>query len=380
VAGTVTSEELRQLAAFRAENGCAISVFVDLDPSLAPTPPDVETRVNSLLDRADKEVEERKDSLARDQREALKADLQRMRGWFDDGFDRQGAQGVAVFAAGLDGFWSTLTTADPVEDAVKIGNELYLAPLARLADRADSALVAVVGRERGEVFRLRGGRLVVIADESEEVPGQHDQGGWSQARYERHIDEIVAQHWKRVAEILDRCVRRLHGVRVVLIGAEGMRSDFENVLSNEVKGCLAGWANAEAHADATALLEAAKPVLNEWWAGREGEILERWREESGRNGRAVNGWQETLEAVSDGRVEVLLVQDGADERAYQCPQCGRVQSTNGSCPLDGAPMESRDGGFDLALHQTLAHGGSVHVIRDRQDLAPVGGVAALLRF
>jgi hypothetical protein len=43
-------------------------------------------------------------------------------------------------------------------------------------------------------------------------------------------------------------------------------------------------------------------------------------------------------------------------------------------------MESRDGGLDLALHQTLAHGGSVHVLRDRQDLAPVGGVAALLRF
>ena len=43
-------------------------------------------------------------------------------------------------------------------------------------------------------------------------------------------------------------------------------------------------------------------------------------------------------------------------------------------------MESREGGLDLALHQTLAHGGTVHVIRDRQDLEPVGGVAALLRF
>jgi stalled ribosome rescue protein Dom34 len=43
-------------------------------------------------------------------------------------------------------------------------------------------------------------------------------------------------------------------------------------------------------------------------------------------------------------------------------------------------MESKDDGVDVAVHQTLAHGGTVHVIRDRHDLEPVGGVAALLRF
>ncbi len=380
MAGTLTWEQLRELAGFRADKGCAVSVFVNLDPSVVPTPQDVETKVHSLLGQAERQLEERKGQLGRDQREALKSDLERIRAWFDDGFDRQGAQGVAVFAASLDNFWSTLTTPEAVSDEVKIGGELYLAPLARLMDRTDSALVAAVGRERGQVFRLRGGRLVEIADESEEVPGRHDQGGWSQARYERHIDAIVEQHWRRVAETLDRCVRRLHGMRVVLVGAEDMRSSFEDILSNEVKGCLAGWANAEAHADAPALLEAAKPVLEEWWAGREGALLERWREEAGKNGRAAAGWQQTLEAASDGRVELLLVQDGADQEAYQCPNCGRAQSTNGSCPLDGATLESRAGGFDLALHQTLAHGGTVHVVRDRQDLEPVGGVAALLRF
>lgn len=380
MAGTLNWEQLRELAGFRAEQGCAVSVFVNLDPSDVPTPQEVETKVHSLLGQAERQLEERKGQLGRDEREALKWDLERIRSWFDDGFDRQGAQGVAVFAAGLDNFWSTLTTSESVADEVKIGSELYLAPLARLVDRADSALVAAVGRERGEVFRLRGGRLVEIADESEEVPGQHDQGGWSQGRYERHIDEMVEQHWRRVAETLDRCVRKLQGVRVVLVGGDDMRSAFEDILSNEVKGCLAGWATAEAHADATALLEAAKPVLEEWWSGREGALLERWREEAGKNGRAAAGWQQTLEAASDGRVELLLVQDGIDQQAYQCPQCGRAQSTNGSCPLDGTTLESRDGGFDLALHQTLAHGGTVHVVRDRQDLEPVGGVAALLRF
>src|SRR4051794_12473304 len=98
----MTWEQLRELAGFRAEKGCAISLYIDLDPSEAPTPPDVETKVNSLLGRAERLLEERKGSMGRDQREGLTQDLERIRGWFDDGFDRQGGQGVAVFAAGLD--------------------------------------------------------------------------------------------------------------------------------------------------------------------------------------------------------------------------------------------------------------------------------------
>ena len=376
----VTWDELRELAGFRAAQGCAVSVYVNLDPREAPTPPDVAARVSSLIGAAERQLEERKAGLAREAREALKADLRRIEAWFDDDFDRQGARGVAVFASGLDNFWRTLTTADPLPDVVKISSELYVAPLARLVGRGDAILVAAVGRERGEVYRLQGGRLVPIADETETVPGRHDQGGWSQARYERHIDEIVERHWRRVAETLDSCVRRFPGARVVLVGAEDMRSDFESVLSNEVKGRIAGWASAEVHADPPGLLAAERPVLDASWAGREEAILERWREEAAKKGRAATGWEETLEAASDGRVELLLVQDGTDQRAYQCPQCGRAQSSNGSCPLDGTTMESRDGGLDLALHQTLTHGGSVHVLRDRLDLAPVGGVAALLRF
>ena len=371
VAGTVTWDQLRELAAFRADQGCAVSLYANLDPSEVPTAPDLETRLNSLLAAADRGLAEQKKQ---------KGDLERIRTWLDTEFERDGLRGLALFVAGPDNFWTALPLSERVADEVRVGSELYLAPLARIASRGDHVLVAAVGRERGQVFRLRGGKLVEIADETQEVPGQHDQGGWSQARYERHIDNIVEQHWRSVADTLDRRVRKLRGVRVVLVGAEEMRSEFEDMLSNEVKGCLAGWASAEAHADGPQLLAAAQPVLEAWWNGREEALLDRWRQEAGKNGRAAAGWEATLEAASEGRVELLLVQDGVDHAAYQCPACGRAQMTNGSCPLDGTTMAERAGGLDLAVHQTLAHGGTVEVIRGHDDLGPVGGLAALLRF
>ena len=121
-------------------------------------------------------------------------------------------------------------------------------------------------------------------------------------------------------------------------------------------------------------------MLEKWRAAREEDTLDRWREEAGRNGRAASGWPATLEAASDARVDLLLFQDGADRPAWQCPACGRVAADGGTCPLDGTRMEERANGLDLAVHQTLAHGGTVWVVQHRRDLDPVEGIGALLRY
>jgi peptide chain release factor subunit 1 len=381
VAGSITWEQLRELAAFRARQGCAVSIYVGLDPSIVPTAGDLASHTRSLLARAERQLDERRAALTHDERKALARDLERIESWFGSEFNRDGVRGVVVFSAELDDLFLPLLLPWPVEDEARIAGQLYLAPLVRVVGRGDGALVAYVGRERGDVYRLRGGELIPLADESADVPGRHDQGGWSQARYERHIETIVDRHLRDVADALDRCVRQLGDVRVVLAGSEETRSEFERLLSPEVQRALVGWVAAEAHAAAPRLLDSARPLLDEWRSGKEEELLARWREEAARSGRAAAGWEETLEAASDGRVELLLVQKGADRPAFVCPACGRAQAMDGSCPLDGTTLQPADTALDLAVHQTLTHGGTVEVIgEEHRDLEPVGGVAALLRF
>jgi peptide chain release factor subunit 1 len=377
MADTVTWSLLRELASFRAENGCATSLYLNLDPSEVPTASDAQTRMNALLNSAEKV--DRKD-LTHEQRGALKADFERIARWFGDEFERDGAQGVAVFAAGLDNFWTTLALPAPAPDRFKVAHDFFLAPLVPVVARADGTIVAVVGREQGHLYRLQAGRLQEIGDYSDETPGRHDQGGWSQARYQRHIEKLVQDHVKDVAEVLDRSRRRLHVPKIVLVCSEDMRSEFTEALSAEVREALVGWAPAEAHAGPAQLLQAVTPVLDRAEAEDEAEVLARWREEAGRKARAAAGWEQTLEAASDGRVELLLFQDGVDRPAFRCPACGRASASGGSCPLDGTTLEETDAGLDLAVHQTLAHGGAVWAIRHKQDLAPVEGIGALLRF
>jgi peptide chain release factor subunit 1 len=378
MAANLTWEGLRDLATFRAERGCAISFYLDLDPSDSPTPVSVDSRINALLDEVEKWPG--RGRLDHAQKAGLDADLDRLRGYFDSEFSREGAHGLALFCAGLDGLWVQLPLSDRVTDLVKVGTTCYLAPLVPLVGRGDGVIVAAVGRERGDLYRLTDGRLEEFEDQFDEQPGRHDQGGWSQARYQRHIEKLVEDHLRDVAELLDREVRSRRGTRIVIVASEETRSAFEDELSHDVQGAVIGWTIAEAHAGAPELLEAAKPVLGKWRAQEEATVAERWQEEAGRNGRAAAGWEKTLEAASDGRVELLLVQEGADHSAWECPRCGRLSAEGGECPVDGTPMEESQNGADLAVHQTLAHGGTVRQLRERHDLEPVEGIGALLRY
>jgi len=377
---TVSLDGLRELASFRAQNGCAISLYLDLDPSVTPTARDAATRVRSLLDAGAKSHGATRPDLAHEVRQGLKADFERLERFFEEDFDRDGAHGLAIFAAGPDNVWRTLSLPMPVPDTVRVADDFLLAPLVPLIGRGEGALVVVVNREAGRVLALRGGRLEEIADRTEDSPSSHEQRGGSQARFQRHVENIAHEHYKTVADELERRYRRLQRPRIVVVCSEQVRPEFAEVLPTEVADAVIGWATADQHAGPAELQETVVPLLDSWWAEREAELVERWREEAGRGGRAASGWDETLEAASDARVDTFLYQEGVQKDAFRCPACGRASLQAQTCPLDGTKMEPRDDGLDLAVRLTLAHGGDVWAVEHRQDLEPVEGVGALLRF
>jgi peptide chain release factor subunit 1 len=375
---TVTDSVLRELASFRSRAGCALSIYLDLDPSSTPTISDTETRFHATLDTAKKVGERYAEGRGRDCRLALRDDIARIQDWWNDQFDRDGAHGVAIFASAADGFFRTLPLAASAGDVVHVGAKLLVTPIARqLGD--DGSLVVFASRERGTVFRLDGGRLVELLDDSEEQPGQHDQGGWSQARYQRHIENLVLRHLKQVAADLDRTVRRLGaGLGIVVVAPDQARAELERELPHEVRNAIIGSTSAEAHAGPNDLLDVARPFLVEARARLEHDAVERWREAHGRGERSASGWKQVLEAASDGRVDVLLLTEGVNRQVWECPECGRAWADGGKCPLDETKLEEADDGADVAIRQTLAHGGSF--VRLGAGAVPDGGPAALLRY
>jgi peptide subunit release factor 1 (eRF1) len=371
---TVGWKEVRELAAFRAENGLAVSLYLGLDQGRRG---DLKTRLHSLLDESSRQD---LGSLTHERRSALNTDLERIATFVEQGLDTAGTQGLAVFSSRLDNLWHAIPLAAPVQDELRIGPELHLSPLVPLVGRGNGTLVLLVGRERGEFYRLRGNRLIPVAELFEEQPRRHDQGGRSQARLQRHVDGLAQGHLRAVASELERAFRRMGDGRIVVACSEATWAEFASLLPAEVTAAVVGWTPAEPHARPGELLELVAPILDRAHAEAETETVERWRDEKGRNGRATGGWAPTLEAATEGRVNVLLFREGANTEAWQCPACGRAELSDGKCPIDGRRLEASPDGLDLAVRRTLEHGGTALAVRDQPDLDAAGGIGAILRY
>jgi peptide chain release factor subunit 1 len=317
-------------------------------------------------------------SLPRDCRLALRKDVARIKAWWEHEFDRAGTRGLAVFASTEEGMFETVPLSGQVADVWRIGESLFVLPLVDHFGN-EGTLVAVVSRERGILYRFEEGRLREIVDETAEAPGQHEQGGWSQANYQRHIENIVEQHLKTVGGAIGR---RLHGVpdvQMIVVAPEEMRSAFTAKLSTEARGAIVGWATAESHAGPSALMRALQPALYEARARRVQAALVRWRDQLRPGGRGAAGWQDTLEVAYEGRVELLLLEEGTQRTVWQCPGCGRAFTEGGTCPVDGLALAQQPDGSDVVLHHVLANGGTA-LRAGAGALTDADGIGALLRF
>jgi hypothetical protein len=88
---------VRELAGFRAARGRALSLYLDLDPSSAPTSADLDARISSLLSEARAQAEEVDSHAAR---VGLGEDMSRIEDFFEQEFERDGARAIALFTDG----------------------------------------------------------------------------------------------------------------------------------------------------------------------------------------------------------------------------------------------------------------------------------------
>ena len=85
--------------------------------------------------------------------------------------------------------------------------------------RAYAALLLDSNRARIIVFGL--GEVEARTEVTGEKTRRHSMGGWSQARYQRRIDNIHLQHVKEVVDALDTVVRGEAIGRIIVAGDAG---------------------------------------------------------------------------------------------------------------------------------------------------------------
>ncbi|HEV2874273.1 MAG TPA: Vms1/Ankzf1 family peptidyl-tRNA hydrolase [Thermoleophilaceae bacterium] len=370
--------ELRRLAEVQLDRPVVLSLYLDLDPAQFATPPARATAVRSLLDEAERRLRER-DGLPHQDRADLNASLKRAATLLERDLPTDGAQAVAVFASNGAGLFEVLALPRPVPSRVAIGRSPLVGPLARL-ERRERWCVCLVSRRDARIFRGSPESLREIEQIHDVVFGQHDQGGWSQARYQRGIEKEKDDHLKHTAEALMKHFKRGPFQRLILGGPREVVADFESKLHGYLSERLAGRIEVDVDsATSERVLKKAQPLFEELEEEREAAALERLGEGS----RAAVGLDEVLQALNERRVECLLLDERFAAPGTTCPECGWLgPGGERTCPVDGGELEQLEDLTEAAIELTLQQSAEILAVRRRREELEerAGGVAALLRF
>jgi peptide chain release factor subunit 1 len=372
----ISKERLRELAALRLDGHKVLSLYLNLDPSEFPTPRHRSVELESLLDSAERGL--REDSLERNQREELKRDLQRVRSYFGQEFDAKGTRGVAVFSAAGADLFEVLRLPNPITSEVVIDDSPFIEPLTR-SPGGDGYCALLINRQVARILIGGSGGMREVASIVDDVHRWHDQGGWSQARYQRGIVKEAREHVKHAADEVFKHFK-LGRVQRLIIGApDEMRGEIESRLHPYLRERVAGWIDLDIRANPSDVTNEARAVIEQDERQRERQCLDRLQAELGRGGRGAAGLADTFEALNERRVEVLLIQDGFRAEGWASPSSDFLSTEPGQSPL-GDELQHREDVIESAIESALAQSAEVLTVRHHDELRPLGSIAALLRF
>jgi peptide chain release factor subunit 1 len=389
-ANEVTTERLRRLARARpAGGGKILSVYVDLDPSEFATARARETAITSVLDEAERELRDAP-RLEHQTRVGLRSGLDRVRTFLEVDFDASGAHGVALFCDSGEDLFEALKLPVGVAHRAVIDDAPFVEPLTEL-DADARFLIVLCNRRVGRLLLGSAAGMSEVERIEDDVPGRHRQGGLSQPRYERSIDNEAMQHIKRVGELAGRRFgqRALDGV---LLGApEETIGRLEDSLPNGLRNHVVGRIEVDVeNASADDVLTAARRELERVDREREDEALERLREGlSGGPRPAAARITDVLVALNERRVETLLIAAGKTAPGRECPACGWLGVAGDVCPADGTATLAREDIIAVAVQRALLQSADVRILRRREpdgepavagQLDMYGGIGAVLRF
>lgn len=372
---TPLRQQLDRLAAFEPSDAPVVSLYLDMR---------ADQHGRSTFDTfMRKTMPERARALTGEARKSFERDAERIEAYLADDV-RRSANGLAIFAcAAQNDFFEAIQLDAPLDQHwLFIASVPHLYPLARLNDQFPRYAALVVDTNSARLFVFGLGAVEAQRQVRNVKTRKSSMGGWSQARYQRHLANFHLQHMKEVVDVLERVVREEAINHVVIACDEVTKPTLMEQLPQHVAEKVVDMVKLDVNAPEHQVLAETLEALREHDADTDVEAVSRMLDAWRASGLAVVGPEDTLRALEMGQVEELLI-TAAPERLRRTKTLP-TDTPPGPVDVDtSAPGDVDPDRLKLAdelvtrAQQTSAR---IRFIEDGDLLFEVGGVGALLRF
>lgn len=321
-------------------------------------------------------------------RDSFERDATRIRNYLDNELDKA-ANGVAIFACAGADFFEAVQLDAPIErHRLSVSDHPDIYPLARLMDQYPAYAALLVDTNAARIFVFSLGRCVDETEINSPKTNRSQVGGWSQARYQRHTENIHLHHVKEVVETLERIIREEKIEHVILAGDEviipTLREQLPVHLNEKVVDVLRLDIKTPEHEVLRATLERLREQDAEEDAAKVQQLIDEYRA----GGLAVVGVEKTRAALEIGQVDELIIsaerrvitgkpaQDKGVPRPAQTPAIAATAVASGTPEVAARAVAISD----ELVRQARLTAAKLTFIEDPALLAEFGGVGALLRF
>ena len=348
---------LDRLADYESDSATVVSVYLDLKPEQPAQP------FKAFIDDAMKEHEDARPS------------LERIREFLDA--EPPSSQSLAVFSAtGDPGLFEAVPIEAPVGGhRLYVDREPHVFPLERLADQYQSYAALVVNTNAARLYVFSAGaaerQIVVKSRKGKRVSA----GGWSQARYQRRVENLHTKHMKEVADAVERLVRDENISRILVAADEVALPLLREQLSPATRELLTEVGGVDMKTSETDVfrvtLDAFREADEQSDQDRVDTLLNAYRS----GGLATVGVTGVRAALERGQVDRLLVP--------AVPAAGAADHASADAQVTG-PKEQQSELDERAIEElvTLARRTDAEItfIEDARLLAPARHVGAMLRY
>jgi peptide chain release factor subunit 1 len=294
-------------------------------------------------------------------------------------------KGMAIFSCSGRGVFLTYPSMIPYENECFISDHPILRPLVRHSAQYQDTLIVMVETDSAKLLEISLEGVLAEFSIENYVPGRHDQGGWAQMRYQRHIKDHMDKHHKEVAQQLIELFDSGKWKRIVLIGQDRIVANFKTFLPERARQHMVDAFSVDfAEEKSKVVLHAFERLLNK----EKEEVVAQIQgiaEKALKQGMATLGLNGTLEALNKGQVYTLYLLTSFSPRGEKCLQCGSFNAIHPSgnlsvpCPLCKGETKSVDLGEEM-MRLTLRQDGEVKWAEENLILKENDGVGAALRF
>ena len=281
---------------------------------------------------------------------------------------------IVIFASDKYKFIRYVSLSLKLKNLLIVDSSPYIRPLARIQDEWESFTLVLVSSNFAKIFSISTGKVEDTKKLSTDIINKHKKGGWSQARFNRLRRGAIKAFLSEVADAL----QKLSDDYIILAGPGTIKNQFLDFLSKDIRDKIVDVIDISIEDEQKLITESFRLI-----AAREqtesNEAVQLLKQEILKDGLATYGIVETLEAVKNGQVDLLIIEKDYKIRGWICENCQVVeQGVKKSCPY----CKNKTSEVDI-LEEIIEFAERTNAnieFTDSDEIANLGHVGAILRF